>query len=310
MKKILISILILIGVMAAATGVALFTRVKIPAAPEEQIRIYTRNKPKVKMTVAVIKDGDAEITAYGHDAKQIDVPDMSYDIMPISDTFAGECAAKAVLDGKMDLNSKISDYIAFEVGTYSPSIYELLTHTSAYGSYASNATTREEVVAAIDNFRLHQQPTHLYAYSHFGIKVLELVLESMYETEYDTLIQEFADSELEFKNTDVTLTEAYSNISDMIDYAGQIMSPPTNYITLSTRPLIEVNMETKVAYLWNIDENGVINCGGDSENGSCAMLVDRESGISVIVLSNYGTDKYGGVEKIAYALLDKTKGTE
>ena len=307
MKRIFKAIIILLVIVAAAVALAVFTQVPVPEDSAGKIRIYTRNKPDVELEIAVVKGASADIKAYGHDAKPLEPSGRSYEIGHLGDTFTGELIANGVIEGNIGLNSPVSDYLAFSSNVYAPSIYELLTHTSAYGNYGEKAVSRKDVVAAVENFRLNANPPYLYSFSELGMRVLKLILEPVYEADINVVYSDFIGRELGLKNTEVTAEGATSTLSDLITYSGIVMNPEKEYFKMALSPLIEVNLETNIAYVWNVDENGVIGSGGSTPDGAAQLLADRKSGISVIVLSNYANDKYGSVSDIAYALLDEAK---
>ena len=305
MKRIFKASIILLAVVAAAVALAVFTRVPVPRDAAGKIRIYTRNKPDVELETAVVSGSTVEIRAFGHDAKPVEPSGRSYKIGHLGDTFTGELIANGVIEGNIGLNSPVSDYLAFTSNVYAPSIFELLTHTSAYGNYGAKAVAREDVISAVENFRLNANPPYLYSFSELGMRILKLVLEPVYAADINTVYSDFIGRELGLEHTSVTVESAESTLEDLITYSGIVMNPDKEYFKMALRPLIEVNMETNIAYVWNVDENGVIGCGGSTAGGASQMLVDRKSGTAVIVLSNYADDKYGSVADIASAIMQE-----
>ena len=65
-------------------------------------------------------------------------------------------------------------------------------------------------------------------------------------------------------------------------------------------------MDLSVGYFWELYENGIVLAqSGETSGYASQILIDRDSGTAVIVLSNYSNDKYGSVDDIAWALLNE-----
>ena len=110
-KRTLIFSLILVLVLTLGICIAVFTKVPIPLGTENQLRVYSRNKPDAEITVAVITPEGTDISAYGHDGVRIPVPDRLYEIGDITKTFTGAIAARAVTDGKLSPNERVLDIL-------------------------------------------------------------------------------------------------------------------------------------------------------------------------------------------------------
>ena len=186
-----------------------------------------------------------------------------------------------------------------------PTIFELLTHTSAYGSYGNEAEARQDVVEAVDNFRLTAKPPYMYSYSSLGVKLLQLAEESVYATEKEALFEDFLKNELGLSSTELSTKGAKSTLEDMLKYCETILNPPKEYFNLAVTPLVEVNMEKEIAFLWDIDENGSICASGSCDEGASCIIINRESGTVLVILSNYPNDKYGSINDIASALINE-----
>ena len=337
-RRLLISILITAVILATGIAIAWYTPVSIPDEFAGQIAIYTRNKPNAEVTVAVIKDGNTEISSYGHDGVRIPVRERYYEIGDITSTFTGAIAARAVAAGKLSPNERISELLPLPRAVYSPSIYELLTHSSAYSSYAPDLSgpanskhnpysgiDANRLVAEMNNFKLTFKPPYLYSYSRFGTAAAGACLSQIYDVDFYSILTIFASEELGLKHTFVSLdnrvengwvwndSDAYiaslsltSTIGDMAAYAKLYLGNGPEYLSLATDPSYEINMENDIGYFWNLTEhNNIIYHTGETGHYAAALIIDREKRMAVVVLSNYRNDRYGNVYNIGRVLLEE-----
>ena len=334
MKRLLITLLCISAAAGAAVAVAVLTPVRIPTGAAEQIRLYTRNKPEAELTVAVVTADEITLQAYGHDGKEIPVPDRYYEIGPVTRTFTGAVAAKAVEDGVLDLQSSVSEFLKLSAGAYRPSVYDLLTHSSAYASYAPevsrlkrenpyNGITGTQLVSDMNSFILKYPAPYLYADSDFGAAVLSTILAKVYDVDYYSILTLFIRNALGLENTYVSVEgkirdgwqwnydDAYigdlgltSTVTDMAEYVRIFLAEPTAYIHRACDSLYEVNADLQTGYFWNISpKDWILSQSGSTGHYGAAVAVDKNRGIGVIVLSNYADDRYGTAGGIADAVL-------
>lgn len=93
----------------------------------DMIKYCSSGKDK-KISVALINEGDITYRVFGRDGEENNVYD--YEIGSISKTFVGLICAKAIGEGKLNLDDSISEYLGFDNAQYYPTIERLLTHTS------------------------------------------------------------------------------------------------------------------------------------------------------------------------------------
>ena len=328
--------LITAAVLAAGIAIAWYTPVPIPSGFAGKIKIFTRNKPDAEITVAVINENGTEISAYGHDGARIPVRDRYYEIGDITSTFTGAIAARAVAEGKLSPNKRISEQLPLSRAVYSPSVFELLTHSSAYSSYAPDLSggtdakhnpysgiDANRLVAEMNDFKLTYKPPYLYSYSRFGTAVMGAFISQVYDVDFYSILTIFAGEELGLKHTFVALDnrvengwiwddgDAYiaslslsSTIGDMAAYARLYLGSGPDYLSLATDPAYEINADTDIGYFWNLtDSNRILYHTGETGHYAAAIVIDRESRTAVVVLSNYRNDRYGNVYDIARDLL-------
>lgn len=102
------------------------------------IDYVTKDDDEIKISVAIIKDGEVTYQVYGKNGKTLDDTKYDYEIGSISKTFVGLMLSKAIEDNKINLNSSISEYLALDKDKYYPTIERLITHTSGYKSHYFN----------------------------------------------------------------------------------------------------------------------------------------------------------------------------
>ena len=338
-KRLILFTIFILLFLCLALLISATTRPVIPSDSMGKIAVYTRNKPKAELTVAVIDSNGETVTAYGHDGKIIEVPQRSYEIGDISKTFTGALVSKAIIEERMRIQDKLSDHMVLSAGTYAPSMFELVTHTSAYGTYPGYSKNKfksgknpfskssyPELITVMDDFRLNQTPPYMYSYSNFGAAVAGMAVEDTFGEEYYDLLSDYLD-ELGLKETYVALSREQaaeggwvwaqsdeyiasmglsSTVNDMIKYAKMFLSGNRRELNYCSTPLVEINMETNVAVFWNVSQSGVLSHSGETSRYSSEIVIDRANQRAVIVLSNYPSDKYGSVQDIAEAIISES----
>ena len=332
-KRFLIFFWLIVLVLALGICIAVFTRVPIPMGAENQFRVYSRNKPDAEITVAVITPDGTDITAYGHDGARIPVPDRLYEIGDITKTFTGAIAARAVMDGKLSPNERVSEILPLSRAVYSPTVFELLTHSAAYADFAPGidktgisgknpytGISANDLVSQMHDFRLTSEPPYLYSYSNFGTAAAAAAISQTYDVDFYSILTIFAQEELGLRHTFIALeksvdhgwvwknTDAYlashgltSTIGDMVAYARLYLNGKHEYLSLAAQPMVEINAENSSGYFWKVSTGG--NCiWHDGETGHFAsfLLIDRDRRIAVIILSNYGNDRFGNIRDIGF----------
>ena len=165
-------------------------------------------KENIKLTLAVLKDGQIEKKLFGCDGVELPYQSYHYEIGSITKTFTAAIVAKAVLNGLISLEDRIDQYLPeLDKSKLHPTIQSLVTHTSGYP--ADSAEIDEAFVkAGSDN--MFDQFTYDYIinvinqidledkvydanYSNLGIGVLSMVLEKAFGKSIHTLMQEQID---------------------------------------------------------------------------------------------------------------------
>lgn len=333
-KRYFITVLCIAAVIGAAFLIVRYTRVPIPDSSSGRIATYTRNKPDAELTVAVINENGTEIKAYGHDGAEIEVPKRSYEIGEITGTFTGALLAEACEKGLVSLDDPISDVIHLTKEAYSPTLFELVTQSSAYAQFFPRTSgersdnpyggiSGNDIVSAMNTFRLTYEPPFLYSASDFGVAVLGSAIAKLYDVDFYSILTIFAQEKLGLEHTFVPLEkcmdngwkwstkDAYiaakgfvSDISDMISYAKVFLNDDFPFIRTASDALYETNAEKSSGFLWNVSRKGwILSQSGETDHYSASVMIDKNNRIAVVVLSNYPNDAYGDTMGIAESLL-------
>lgn len=293
---------------------------------------YCASGKDKKISVAIIDDGEITYRVFGSNGEENDSL-YDYEIGSISKSFVGLLSAKAIKEGKLSLSDNIAKYLGFDDAQYYPSIERLLTHTSGYKSYYFDSKmignklaqitndyygiSRSDILNKAKGIKLENRD-YPFEYSNFGISVLGLVLEKIYNDSFTNLMNNYISSELGLSNTRVAgqsgnlnkywkwdNNDGYipagsiiSNIRDMASYLYMYMSGAQDYNEMTCAKIKEINANNavyekmnirmdSVGMTWMIDEqNNIIWHNGATSgfNSYIGFTKDKKKG--VVVLSN------------------------
>ena len=167
--------------------------------------------------LAVYKNGEAYHNYYGEiDKNTIDINDsLLFEIASITKTFTGSLVAKAVLDGKINLDDDIRKYL---VGAYSNLEFEghpitiknLLTHSLGLkhktpkrleafnekinkGIYTkeTDSYTIKDLLKELETVEVDKTPGTVFAYNSVGPELLAYILETVNKESFQSQIEKF-----------------------------------------------------------------------------------------------------------------------
>ena len=334
-KTIISAVSIILCVALAVGGFSIYESQQMSKLPEltfnEALEYTTKNNPDAVITVGIIKDGQVSYKVYGNNGKELPAELHTYEIGSITKTFTAALINKAITEGKISLDSTIDNYLSLPDGNEYPTIKELLTHSSGYNGYyfetpmiinylvnknIFSGITKKMVLNKASELSMNEE-SYGFNYSNFGYAILGLILETIYDTDYTILLNDFTQNELRLKDTKISTedgdlgnywnwkeTDAYlsagaitSTISDMLSYAQMQLegnpyftechkslktfnATPDSYKALNVR-LDEIGMS------WIIDsENGIIWHDGGTYDYNSYIGFNIETGTAVVVLSN------------------------
>lgn len=304
---------------------------------EQMIEVNVENNPEAIVTVGYIQEGEASWEVYGQPTGTSPNKLYDYEIGSITKTMTAALIAKAVEEEKLSLADTIDDYLPLNEnneGTY-PTIEGLLTHTAGYKSYyfewdsmirnyiqghnMLGNVSREQLLQKISEIDLDNEDMGSFYYSNVGPAILGLILEEVYQEDYDTLMEGYLKEELALQKTWLSLGDegnltnywhweegaAYmpagamvSNIEDMLTYLDFNMTEERSELTLTHEKLFDVvnsdlQMDSFGVYIdgvgmaWMLDEHtNIIWHNGATIHFNCYLGFDKENQVGVVVLSN------------------------
>lgn len=292
---------------------------------------YDCSNKNNKISIAVIENGNITYHIYGSNGKETTIYD--YEIGSISKTFVGLLCAKAVNEGKLNLTDSISKFLDLDDTKYYPTIERLLTHTSGYAAYYFESSmignkfahitndfygiSRTQILNNVRSVSLEDKD-YPFVYSNFGISVVGLVLEKIYNGSFTEIMNEFIRSELNLSNTQVAKqsgnldnywkwkeNDGYipagsivSNIEDMASYLKIYMTESLNYSSNTFVKLKDINANNAiyermdirmdaVGMTWILDsKNGLAWHNGATTDFNAYMGFTKDGQKGVVILSN------------------------
>ncbi|MDO5569709.1 MAG: serine hydrolase domain-containing protein [bacterium] len=331
---ILIGIIIIIGIGILINKIIQLNKLS-EMTSNEMIDYVINDDDKTIISVAIIKDDKIEYKTYSNNLKEDIVYD--YEVGSISKTFVALLLSKTIEEGKIKINDSISKYLELDTNNYYPTIERLITHTSGYKGYYFNSKmignkftqnndyygiSRENILNKVKSVKLKDKD-YKFEYSNFGISVIGLVLEKIYDKDFVTLMNEYIINDLKLYNTKVATSKGnlngywnwkaddgyipagaiISDIKDMSNYLNLYLESEESYITNTYIPIkdiksnnymydkLDINMD-KIAMTWMIDtENKFIWHNGATSNFNSYIAFNKEKKIGIILLSNLSPNK-------------------
>ncbi len=304
---------------------------KLQKMTSEEMIKYDATKNK-KISVAKYKNGSWSIATYSND--QVVDTIYDYEIGSISKTILGLLVSKLVKENKISLSDSISKYLDLDSNKYYPTIERLLTHTSGYkgfyfeprmiGTKLSGKTkndfygiSREKILNKVRKIKLKDKD-YKFKYSNFGIAVLGLVIEKIYNDDFTNIMNNFITNELSLEHTKVGIQKGnidkywkwkdndgympagsiISNINDMVSYLNIYLDDKKEYANDTPKPLKVINANYSIYMKLNIRMDSIgmtwihddVNSfswhnGGTSSYSSYAAFSDDKK-LGVVILSN------------------------
>ncbi|WP_420148160.1 serine hydrolase domain-containing protein [Spirosoma sp.] len=189
----------------------------------------------VGLSIGIFKDGQTYVYNYGtveKDSQQLPTGQTIYPIASISKTFTGALLAQAVLEKKVKLGDDIRQYLPgdFPNLTYQGQpirLFHLINHrsglpfmlpdrpdafsdtsipSSAIATELLQNYTQQDFYADLRNVRLDNAPGYTFRYSNAGAQLLGYILERVYKTPFEDLVQQKLTQALDMNQTKITLS--------------------------------------------------------------------------------------------------------
>lgn len=300
----------------------------------EAINSYCSNKNNIVMSIGIIYREKSDYIVYGKNGTILPKEEHLYEIGSITKTFTTSLLTKAIYNGQIDLNDSISKFIKLNVGQFYPTIEQLATHTAGYGEYPpfikiksimSSATDHsnffygyntQSLIKDLQKRTLSNKP-YAWEYSNFGMSALGNVLTQVYNSDYKTLVENYAQKELGLANTHVGINKGdlngytkgnkvanwkwkdddaflpagslVSNIDDMLKYINIQISGEDKYLALGYKKYaVTSNPQYDMGLGWILDtKNNIIWHNGETYGFNSFIGFDREKKIGVVIMANY-----------------------
>ncbi len=151
-------------------------------------------------SVAISKNGNLEfVRAYGKVHPDHDEPaaiNTKYKIGSITKTYVAAIIMQMVEEGKLNLDTKLSDYFPKIKNANKITVEHLLRHRSGIYNYTDHESfdpTREisptEMIKMLENFSSDFEPGSKYAYSNSGYFLLGLIMEAVDKSNFQKILQ-------------------------------------------------------------------------------------------------------------------------
>lgn len=330
---IVIIIIFLYFIYNLISGIIYKNKMKeISQYTSNQMIDYTlNNNENAIISVAIYNENGITYNVYGADYNL----NYDYEIGSITKTFTAMLVSKAIEEERINLDDSISNYLELE-NRYYPTIKRIITHTSGLKTYYLSLQkiknyfaggndfyniSKEQLLKELNKTRLEERDYN-FNYSNFGVSALGLVLEKVYDKNYNELLEEYL-QQLDMNNTTIATgtgnlsgywkwneNDGYipsgaiiSNIEDMSKYLETLITSDENYVINVAEPLTDINVENEiynmldvnidsVGMTWMIDnKNNIIWHNGSTTNFNSYIGFNRKKKIGVVVLSNISPQK-------------------
>jgi len=309
------------------------------------------------VSIGVVKSGQVYTKHFGELTPNMDnTPNNNtfYEIGSVSKTMTGLLIAKAVKEGKLELDTNIVKYLPEPLSQLSPSnnpvtIKQLLTHTSGIPRSIEELNinkknlSREAFMLALNTVDTSKYK-HQFTYSSAGVELLAYILEMVYQTPFDQLLQRVLIQQANMTNTKVNLTKkelnsfAYgyndqqqlmiahtkkeilwgssgfikSTLTDLTRYMQMQLDKKNTIAQLSQQKLFHVNGSDSMSYLWVAVDNAetethFVHHGG-VESTQNWIMVFPEYNIAISVITNSSFPQVAGkLKELALKIIDDIK---
>ena len=199
---IVIIIIFLYFIYNLISGIIYKNKMKeISQYTSNQMIDYTlNNNENAIISVAIYNENGITYNVYGADYNL----NYDYEIGSITKTFTAMLVSKAIEEERINLDDSISNYLELK-NRYYPTIERIITHTSGLKPYYLSFQkiknyfaggndfyniSKEQLLKELNKTRLEERDYN-FNYSNFGVSALGLVLEKVYDKNYNELLEEY-----------------------------------------------------------------------------------------------------------------------
>ena len=206
---------------------------------DQRADICLQNGHAPDIALGVYRDGKVYHNYYGSSHRSEGLSDSSlFEIASITKIFTGSLAARAVLDGKINLEDDIRMYLRgeypyLEFESEPIRIWHLLTHTMGFenrrppgydrmitqitkgkGESSIYTYTMDDLLEEMKEVRLDKKPGTFYEYNSIGAELVSYILQRVYERSYEELLSDFM-VEIGMRNS-VLVTQKEKEIDHLV----------------------------------------------------------------------------------------------
>lgn len=301
------------------------------------------------VSIALLKDGFEVSNHFGElEIGKGNAPNDStiYEIASVTKTFLGTIAAKAVLDGKINLNDDVRTYLQqpypnLEFDGKPVTIKHLLTHTSGFPNFPIKGENKSDFFEGLGEIKIESEIGTNYAYSNTAPELMAYILEKLYDTPYEELVAKFVLTPNKMNNTKFDLTEdeklrlvkgyneenelmpnfkrnlwggtigLHSTTLDLIKYMRLQLDETNAVIKESHKDFFETPYNFSIGYHWNILKDGgniIYRHHGGIFGMQNWFIVYPKYNMGISILSNTSFDDTGDIlEEVVKNIANEVK---
>ncbi|WP_316812302.1 serine hydrolase domain-containing protein [Pedobacter heparinus] len=324
-------------------------KTKLDTVVDKAAKAYMAKSGRVGLSIGVLAGGGMHRYHYGKTVPGgANLPDNHsiYEMGSITKTFTGLLVARAIVEGKMELNADIRKYLGGNFlnlqypGGEPVKLGYILAHTAQLpNSFPAGDETG--FLQQLQAVKLDSLKSSKYAYSNVGYKLLGYALEQVYQMPYQELLVRHITHMLGMKDTRVAYAQKespkllkgfdkdgkeaaaipaempgagaiHSSLDDMLKYVAYQLSENDTAVKLSHRIIYgNVDQEAR-GFQWEIGKTRNWDYYFRADGGTegfrtfCALYPNERIGI--VLLSNQTDDSAGGgLYKIILAIINELK---
>lgn len=266
-----------------------------------------------------------------------------YELGSVTKTFTGMLMAKAVLDGKIELNDDVRkflnrDYSNLEFNESPVRIKHLLTHTSNFPNFPIRGDNKDVFFDGLAEIKMHSEPGSKYSYSNTAPELTAFILETIYEIPYDEILQRYILTPQNMNDTTFASDKAFlvrgyngegelmpnfkrnlwggtvglnSTISDLLKYIALQLDSTNDVVSESHKKLYQIDETLSVGYHWYISEKDNVlsyRHHGGIYGMQNWLVIYPEYDIGVSVISNASFDGIGdALEQVVEGIFEEIR---
>ncbi|RDY57859.1 serine hydrolase domain-containing protein [Flagellimonas nanhaiensis] len=279
------------------------------------------------VSIALYDNGKEYTFHYGEQTPNKNNPPTDntlYELASVTKTFTGTMVAKAVLDGKVSLETDIRSYLPqeypnFEFDGKIITLKDIVTHTGGFPNFPPSMENEDKFWEGLHQIKISSKPGTEFAYSNTAPEITAYIIEQAYGVPYQKLVQDFILDPNEMVYTKFTLNEKdknsliqgfngdiepqehlqnnlwggiaglHSNTTDLIKYMKYHLNETIPEVKESHKNFFSTQHGFDIGYHWNILEINNEVCyrhHGGIWGMQNWLMIFPESNVGIAVLSN------------------------